>query len=64
MRQTTIESDMRERQQERREELLILLISWGCLDGLTDSEKKRIYNDLEWLTESAINDFKQEINKI
>lgn len=55
---------MRERQQERREELLILLISWGCLDGLTDSEKKRIYNDLEWLTESAINDFKQEINKI
>ena len=57
-------SKLEEAQKKRRGKFLSLLYQWGCLDKLTDSEKENLNNELKWLTEKAIDDFKKEINKI
>ena len=57
-------SKLEEAQKKRRGKFLSLLYQWGCLDNLTDSEKENLNNELKWLTEKAIDDFKKEINKI
>jgi hypothetical protein len=57
-------SKLEEAQKKRRGKFLSLLYQWGCLDKLTDSEKENLNNELKWLTEQSVRDFRKEINKI
>ena len=41
-----------------------LLQDWGLLNDLTDGEKERLFNQLEQIAASAVNDYKNSITEL